>query len=102
MSTLVDVDLRAIVESRPFDEMPDVRDLLTRPAWHAQAACRGTDANFYPDRGESVEPAKALCAACPVLEECKAFALDSGESHGVWGGLSGRERRTVRKTRRAA
>ena len=64
-----------------------VEELLVRPPWHAEAACRGQDpAVFFPALGRSVEPAKALCAACPVQTEC----LEAGmaEAHGIWGGLA--------------
>lgn len=40
--TLKDMDPRALVESKPFAETVGIRDLLIRPAWHAQAARRGT------------------------------------------------------------
>ena len=95
------MNLASMMESRPFDELPDIRDLLIRPWWHAEAACRGTDAIFFVDRGESAEPAKAICSTCPVVDECRDFALDSGEKHGIWGGTSERERRVLRKNRAA-
>jgi WhiB family redox-sensing transcriptional regulator len=73
--------------------------LVTRPAWHAWAACRSMgSAAFFPQRGESCAEAKAMCATCPVQPECQAAGL--GEKHGIWGGHSERERRAMR--RRAA
>ncbi len=74
----------------------DPWDWEARPAWHADAACRGVDqAVFYPERGESLDEARALCAVCPVQGAC----LDQGlrEKHGVWGGASERERRRMRR-----
>ena len=71
-----------------------------RPEWHAHAACRGKTRVFFADRFESADPARALCAACPVRELC----LDAGmfEQHGVWAGLTPLERRDIRMGRREA
>ncbi len=73
----------------------------TRPAWHKHGACRGSDPNlFFPERGESVKEAKAVCARCPVRPECLEYALANQEKFGIWGGLSERERRQLRRQRR--
>ncbi|MGP8149677.1 MAG: WhiB family transcriptional regulator, partial [Acidimicrobiales bacterium] len=72
-----------------------------RAAWMAQAACRGMGSEtFFPERGEPLEPAKAICATCPVREPCLEVALgsmDGGAIPGIWGGTSARERRRMRK-----
>ena len=69
-------------------------------AWMDQARCKGEDTNlFFPERGHPTDYAKALCAACPVRQECLDYALSHGERHGVWGGLAERSRRDA-KTRR--
>jgi WhiB family redox-sensing transcriptional regulator len=74
----------------PFDEAEWMRD----------AACRGHDQDtFFPGRGESNKPAKAVCAGCNVHAECLEYALRNGIIHGVWGGRSERERRRMRSTR---
>ena len=74
-----------------------------RPAWHQHGACRGADPNlFFPKRGDSVKEAKAVCARCPVRAECLEYALENHESMGIWGGLSGRERRQLSRTGREA
>ncbi len=68
------------------------------PAWHAQANCRGTDTDeFYPDKGGSTRIAKRICARGTVQTECRQDAIDRREPFGVWGGLSERERREVRR-----
>jgi WhiB family redox-sensing transcriptional regulator len=65
--------------------------------WRARAACRGTDlAVFFPGRGESAEPARQICAQCPVRQPCLEFALGHGIVHGIWGGLAERDRRALR------
>jgi WhiB family transcriptional regulator, redox-sensing transcriptional regulator len=84
----------------------ELLDLLrTRPAWHADAACREhPEVSFFPERGEPTEPAKAICRGCLVRDECAAFAdADfAARSHGIWGGTSTRERRAARGRRAAA
>jgi len=68
-----------------------------RNTWREQAACRGIDPNlFHPRRGEDTAPAKAVCEDCPVRRECLVYALATVEKHGIWGGLSERERRPLR------
>ena len=77
--------------------------VATRPAWHQHGACRGADPNlFFPERGDSVKEAKAVCPRCPVRAECLEYALENHESMGIWGGLSGRERRQLSRTGREA
>ena len=72
------------------------------PNWWEEAACRGVDpAIFFPERGESSAEAKKVCLPCPVSAQCLAYAVENGEKHGVWGGLSERGRRRMRKAKRA-
>ncbi|MDP8959208.1 MAG: WhiB family transcriptional regulator [Actinomycetota bacterium] len=72
-------------------------------AWQDFANCRGADSDlFFPERGASTRQAKAICAACEVRVECLEFALRHGEKFGIWGGLSERERRRIRKQRALA
>jgi WhiB family transcriptional regulator, redox-sensing transcriptional regulator len=64
--------------------------------WRELAACRGADLNlFFPERGESAEAARRVCAACPVREPCLDYAITNRITHGIWGGLSERERRAL-------
>ena len=73
---------------------------LERPEWMADAACIGKpQAWFFPGRGELTSTAKNICAGCPVLDTCREYALGKGEQHGIWGGMSERERRRVRSMR---
>jgi WhiB family redox-sensing transcriptional regulator len=65
--------------------------------WRYRAACRGADLDlFFPGRGESAEPARRICALCPVRQACLDYALSHGIVHGIWGGLSERNRRALR------
>lgn len=77
--------------------------------WQARAACRGSDTGkFYhpdnergPSRARREICAKAVCAGCPVIENCLRWALATREPYGVWGGLSADEREAT-LTRRLA
>lgn len=91
---------RSATENPHFDEPGD---LFASPAFMDLGSCRGLDPDiFFPDRGESLAPAKAICANCIVRDECLEWALDEGERFGVWGGTSERERRKLRRARREA
>ena len=78
------------------------RDNLAAPArfaarWRELAACRGADLGlFFPERGEPAEPARLVCAACPVRQACLDYAITNRIIHGIWGGLTERERRALR------
>jgi WhiB family redox-sensing transcriptional regulator len=65
--------------------------------WRDRAACRGADLHvFFPGRGESAEPARQICARCPVRQPCLDYAISHGITHGIWGGLAERDRRALR------
>ncbi|MCB4207968.1 WhiB family transcriptional regulator [Arthrobacter sp. UM1] len=67
-------------------------------AWQAEALCAQTDPEaFFPEKGGSTRDAKRVCAACAVRDECLEYALENDERFGIWGGLSERERRRVRR-----
>ena len=72
-------------------------------SWQDYANCRGADADlFFPERGASTRKAKAICGECQVRAQCLDFAIDVGEKFGIWGGMSERERRRVRRERQVA
>ncbi|MDE0118231.1 MAG: WhiB family transcriptional regulator [bacterium] len=69
-------------------------------AWQALANCLGVDPDlFFPERGASTREAKEVCRACVVRDECLEYAIVNGEKFGIWGGMSERERRRVRRAR---
>ena len=69
-------------------------------SWQAQANCMGVDPDlFFPERGGSTREAKEVCRGCVVREDCLEYALANGEKFGIWGGMSERERRRVRRAR---
>lgn len=73
--------------------------------WEARGACRGSDPDlFFPvaARGPALRQlakAKQVCERCPVRVQCLEYALQSGQSFGVWGGASEEERRLMRRRR---
>ncbi len=76
-------------------------EIPERPAWMLQAACRGHDpAIFFPERGESIREAVAICNTCPVSTPCLDYSIDIGAKHGVWAGLAERRRRPLRRQHR--
>ncbi len=90
--------------------MADVRRLPGPNAdiwdWQMKGLCRGVDSSvfFHPDgergaaRSRREETAKAMCARCPVLQQCRTHALAVHEPYGIWGGMSESEREGVTRT----
>ena len=68
--------------------------------WQFEALCRDMSCNVFfhpwgergPARDAREERAKQVCARCPVIQQCRSFALAVQEQYGVWGGLSEGER----------
>ncbi len=68
------------------------------PDWKDRALCAETDPEaFFPEKGGSTREAKKVCVSCDVRAECLDFALGNDERFGIWGGLSERERRRLKK-----
>ncbi|MCI5825328.1 MAG: WhiB family transcriptional regulator [Arcanobacterium sp.] len=75
--------------------------------WQAQGLCNKLDPEvfFHPEgerggpRRRRIERAKAICAQCPVIAQCREYALDNHEPYGVWGGLSEEERADILRAR---
>ncbi|WP_372476534.1 WhiB family transcriptional regulator [Pseudonocardia terrae] len=66
--------------------------------WQERALCAQTDPEaFFPEKGGSTREAKRICAGCEVRAECLDYALAQDERFGIWGGLSERERRRLRR-----
>jgi WhiB family redox-sensing transcriptional regulator len=71
--------------------------------WQEYANCLGVDPDlFFPERGASTKEAKEVCRGCVVRDECLEYALSNGEKFGIWGGMSERERRRIRRARAIA
>lgn len=66
--------------------------------WQERALCAQTDPeSFFPEKGGSTREAKRVCLTCDVKSECLEYALAHDERFGIWGGLSERERRKLKK-----
>ena len=66
--------------------------------WQERALCAQTDPEaFFPEKGGSTREAKRVCLTCDVRDECLEYALQHDERFGIWGGLSERERRKLKK-----
>ena len=72
--------------------------------WQYRAACKGPQSELFfapnhlerkDDRLEREAAAKTICRSCPVLVECREYALMVREPHGIWGGLNEYERRQL-------
>ena len=67
-------------------------------SWQERALCAQTDPEaFFPEKGGSTREAKKICVGCEVRGECLEYALRHDERFGIWGGLSERERRRVKR-----
>ena len=92
-SALLTSSLAALVATHRFSGEGERR-------WQEHANCLGVDPDlFFPERGASTREAKAVCRGCEVRVDCLEYALAHGEKFGIWGGLSERERRRVRRQR---
>lgn len=77
-----------------LDDFSDEGEL----GWQTDALCAQTDPEaFFPEKGGSTRDAKKVCGACNVKAQCLEYALANDERFGIWGGLSERERRRLRK-----
>lgn len=80
-------------QDHPFLEAPD-------PAWRDSALCReGVSVDFFPfsEDSKAIRLVKEVCALCPVTEHCLAYAMQTRQSEGVWGGLTPSERVSLRR-----
>ncbi len=92
------------VDRRGAGETPGIVSLLgigleaDAQSWQEQALCAETDPEaFFPEKGGSTREAKKICTGCEVKAQCLEYALANDERFGIWGGLSERERRRLRR-----
>jgi WhiB family redox-sensing transcriptional regulator len=73
--------------------------------WRASAACTPNDEDLFFAEGHgdhvkfAIADAKAICAACPVITQCRQWALDTRQEHGVYGGIDAAQRRAIRRSK---
>ncbi len=98
--------VRAVTETEWEDDTPteelgvlvDLFDMNEEQEWQDRALCAQTDPEaFFPEKGGSTREAKRICQVCDVRSECLEYALAHDERFGIWGGLSERERRKLKK-----
>ena len=71
---------------------------LTSPRWMSDALCAQVDAElFFPEVGEHSRPARLICRRCDVQINCLEYAVEHKIAFGIWGGMSDRERRNLRR-----
>jgi WhiB family redox-sensing transcriptional regulator len=107
MSPIIGVDSAEPVENSPWPQrrhlslVPnDFDDLFdaVEEQWQDRALCAQTDPEaFFPEKGGSTREAKRICQGCEVKSECLEYALHNDERFGIWGGLSERERRRLKR-----
>lgn len=80
----------------PLDVVPQVEE--EDDQWQENALCAQTDPEaFFPEKGGSTREAKRICMGCEVRDKCLEYALANDERFGIWGGLSERERRRLKR-----
>jgi WhiB family redox-sensing transcriptional regulator len=99
--------IETVTASVHGNPLTNALEALQAPAWMRDALCAEVDPElFFPEKGGSTREAKAVCGRCPVAAECLDYALsyEAGEHDtkrsypsGIYGGLSERERRALRK-----
>jgi WhiB family transcriptional regulator, redox-sensing transcriptional regulator len=97
----VAADVWDLVGGQAVTVLPGVLDdeaVSGEQEWQERALCAQTDPEaFFPEKGGSTREAKRICAGCEVRAECLEYALANDERFGIWGGLSERERRRLRR-----
>jgi WhiB family redox-sensing transcriptional regulator len=73
--------------------------VLTDTDWGDRGLCKSVDPDELFVEGAAQNRAKAVCTGCPVRTECLAYALDQRIEHGIWGGMTERERRALLRRR---
>ncbi|WP_306360089.1 WhiB family transcriptional regulator [Nocardia sp. CC227C] len=88
MFTKFDAAFEALADNAEFDDTD----------WRERGLCTQTDPEaFYPEKGGSTREAKRICSGCEVRVQCLEYAMARDERFGIWGGLSERERRRLKK-----
>jgi WhiB family transcriptional regulator, redox-sensing transcriptional regulator len=81
-----------------LDVFAELFDETEEQEWQERALCAQTDPEaFFPEKGGSTREAKRICQGCEVRAECLEYALAHDERFGIWGGMSERERRRLKK-----
>lgn len=72
--------------------------------WRNSAACKRADPELFFPSGETskhdldqIQQAKSFCVNCLVKDQCLQYALETHQDFGVWGGLSEKERKALKR-----
>jgi WhiB family redox-sensing transcriptional regulator len=86
------------IPEQELGDLTDLFDATEEQEWQERALCAQTDPEaFFPEKGGSTREAKRICLGCEVKDDCLEYALAHDERFGIWGGLSERERRKLKK-----
>jgi WhiB family transcriptional regulator, redox-sensing transcriptional regulator len=98
------LEIEMLMDPKAPDIDALLAELVNRPAWHRNAACRGAGVGlFIIDHGSQYEErSRDLCAGCLVRQECLKVALADGNTTGMWGGTTPTQRRQIRRGRAVA
>ena len=92
------IELVAMSTTVPMTDPMTTPEDETLLSWQDKALCAQTDPEaFFPEKGGSTREAKRICVSCEVKQECLEYALMQDERFGIWGGLSERERRRLKR-----
>lgn len=71
---------------------------VDRLAWSYSGSCSTADPElFFPPPGTDTSSARSICRGCPVRRHCLDYALETGQKHGIWGGMTESQRRRLRR-----
>lgn len=97
-SLAVSKTLRGLAMAQLLPMPGDANNDSVELGWQERALCAETDPEaFFPEKGGSTREAKRVCLSCEVRTECLEYALAHDERFGIWGGLSERERRRLKR-----
>ncbi len=89
--------------SKPNPQLRNLRPVYDEWAWQEQSNCKDADSDLFflepllrgKQKREKERKAKAICKACPVVNECLDHAMRTPEYFGVWGGMTADERNAL-------
>lgn len=94
---LVTQEREDIASRNVLSTLVDLAEDEAQP-WQDRALCAQTDPEaFFPEKGGSTREAKQVCRGCEVRAQCLQYALSTEQRAGIWGGLSDRERRRLKR-----
>ena len=86
---------------RKTSSTPPVSPLAPRDSWVDEAACQGMPLEIFygtlsePITRKEIGMARKICSPCPARRDCLIVSLQTNEPHGVWAGLTHKERRVL-------